>query len=238
MDLKNCYHQMQGILGPEYQEPFEVVKAIEEYRQYWKPKKVKIILLAESHVYTTLEDFQDICETPSSALPNYPKNYVRFIYCINYGANSTGQRNSRNKWGTPQFWKIFYSTLNHITKNSDFGPTKNFDYKLKILKEMKEKGIWLVDASISGLYIPGGSKPKPKILKESIACSWEGFVKNVVEECLPEKLIVIGKTVWNTIHPLLSPKLKDRAYWVYQPNAHLSSEEHMNNFQKLYRLCN
>lgn len=216
---------MQEILGPEYREPFEVVQTVEEYRQYWKPENVKIVLLAESHVYTTLEDFQDICETSSSALPNYPKNYVRFIYCINYR-------------GTPQFWKIFFGTLNHITKNSDFGPTKDFDNKLKLLKEMKEKGIWLVDASISGLYRSRVSKPNSKKLKEAIACSWKGFVKNVVEDCQPKRLIIIGKTVCDTILPILSSKLKAKTDWVYQPNArHLSSEERIEDFQKLYKLC-
>jgi len=238
MDLRKCYYQMQEILGPEYQEPFDVVQAVEEYRQYWKPKNIKIILLAESHVYTTLEDFQNIFESPPSILPNYPKNYVRFIYCINYGASNTGQRNSHNKWGTPQFWKIFFSTLKHITKNSDFSPTKSFDNKLKILKEMKEKGIWLVDASISGLYVPGGSKPNSKKVKEAILCSWEGFVKNVIEECQPEKLIIIGKTVWKTMYPILPSNLRAKADWIYQPNAHLSGDEHINNFQKLYKLCN
>lgn len=30
----------------------EVIKQVEEYRQFWKPEKTNVILLAESHVYT------------------------------------------------------------------------------------------------------------------------------------------------------------------------------------------
>lgn len=237
MNLKSSYNQIKFILGPEYQEPFEVVKNVELYRQYWKPDKVKTILLAESHVYTTWEDFQEIIEIPHSILPNYPKNYVRFIYCLNYGSEVVGKRIKHNKGGTPQFWKIFFSSLHCVKNNTDFEPTRKFEEKLKILWEMKERGIWLVDASICGLYIPGGSKPNQKKVEEAVLCSWNGIVKHVVEECQPERLVVIGKKVWGTISPFLSSKLKSKAGWVYQPNARLKGDGHLKNYQKLYNLC-
>lgn len=224
-NLKRCYDNMRGILGPAYQEPFEAVKTVEEYRVYWKPKKIKIILLAESHVYTTLEDYKEKDEKIRFRLPKYPRNYVRFIYCLNYG-------------GTRQFWRIFYSALNFVESNKKFRETNEFNNKLKILYQMKERGIWLVDASICGLYIPGGKKPNSTKIKKALDCSWNGYVKNVIESSNPEKMVVIGKTIWDAIRPFLSPEFRSKTEWVYQPNARLAGKGHIKNYQKLHQICN
>jgi len=199
---------------------------------------INTILLAESHVYTTWEDYKDENGEFESMLPNYPKNYVRFIYCINYGEKTRGQRTLKNKGGTPQFWRIFYSTLYWVESNKEFELTKDFNEKLKILHEMKKRGIWLVDASISGLYIPGGSKPNPTKIREALCYSWNYYVKDVIEHSNPERLIVIGKTVWNAILPLLPSNIRLKSDWVYQPNARLLGDGHKRNYQKIYQLCN
>lgn len=36
----------------------EVVKQVEQYRQFWKPEEIKVVLLAESHVYTKRQDYE------------------------------------------------------------------------------------------------------------------------------------------------------------------------------------
>ena len=46
--LIDCYNNLKDILGPNYKEPFEVVKHVNKLKNYWKPEKVKVILLAES----------------------------------------------------------------------------------------------------------------------------------------------------------------------------------------------
>ncbi len=224
-DLENCYIKIMEILGPDYKEPLEVIKTVEEYRQYWKPKVVKTLLLAESHVYTTSEDYSRRKNKLDSILPNYPSNFVRFVYCINYRE-------------TRQFWRIFYSTLNWIESHQDFEFIKDFNNKLKILQQMKERGIWLVDASICGLYIPGGSKPRPIKVKQALCCSWNGYVKNVIEKSKPERIVVIGKTVWNEISQFFSSELLSKSNWVYQPNARLEGDGHIKNYQKIFQLCN
>ena len=88
------------------EQTFEIVKMVHDYRLYFKPEKVKTVLLAESHVYTSDDDFQS--ELPSDYLSGYPKKYVRFVYCLGYGENELLNKPVPKNSGTPEFWKIFY----------------------------------------------------------------------------------------------------------------------------------
>ena len=109
-------------------EPLEIVKQVHQYRRYWKPDTVKTLLLAESHVFTSAESFaqRHKCDIFDD-LAGYPKEYVRFVYCLSYGdsdsmLNPLPGRNS----GTPQFWKLFNETV-----TDDFRVTNNPDKKDK-----------------------------------------------------------------------------------------------------------
>lgn len=135
----------------------EVVKKVEEHRQFWKPEKTNVVLLAESHVYTDENDYEAKCK--SSILdrimlpenPNYPVNFVRFVYCLGYGENDVlTKRIDKNDMGTWQFWKIFSSCV--AENESDLGfhrvlktKTRSFiarlHNKIDVLRKMKEKGV-------------------------------------------------------------------------------------------------
>jgi hypothetical protein len=82
-NLNNTYSQLKNILGDQI-EPLESVQLIETYRRYLRPEKVKIVLLAESHVFTPKEDLQ-IKIPHIESLPNYPEQYAKFVYCLGYG---------------------------------------------------------------------------------------------------------------------------------------------------------
>ena len=98
-------------------ESFSSVELVEEYRKFWKPKDVKVILLAESHVFTSLEEME--IELPNiDTLEGYPKQYSKFVYCLAYGEKSLTKNSLHPKRdGTPQFWKIFHSCINNIKSN-------------------------------------------------------------------------------------------------------------------------
>ena len=51
--IQECHRRLAAILGPGA-EPVEVLLRAEEHRRYWRPDRVRVVLLAESHVYTTL----------------------------------------------------------------------------------------------------------------------------------------------------------------------------------------
>jgi hypothetical protein len=55
MTLEETYHGINRILGNNA-EPLESVGLVETYRRYLKPDTVRVVLLAESHVFTSDED--------------------------------------------------------------------------------------------------------------------------------------------------------------------------------------
>ena len=50
--LEETYGLIKKSFPDTIVDSLDVVKQVEEYRQFWKPEKVKVALLAESHVYT------------------------------------------------------------------------------------------------------------------------------------------------------------------------------------------
>jgi hypothetical protein len=63
--LEKCYNGLERLKNNKKLinftlESFDVVRAVDKYRQYWRPpgKRVRIILLAESHVYTNEKDYE------------------------------------------------------------------------------------------------------------------------------------------------------------------------------------
>jgi hypothetical protein len=94
--LHEGYLQLK-ILGEEYPEPFEVVDAVEKYRSYWKPNKIRVRLVAGSHVHTTRQELQIPLVDLSTSLPDFPNNFVRFIYCLGYGESNRFKRRHKKQ---------------------------------------------------------------------------------------------------------------------------------------------
>ncbi len=119
-DLSTCYNSIRLLLGSNC-EPWQSVELVEKYRQYWKPDKVNVILLAESHVFTSISDLNYKLKK-ITGLENYPDQYAKFVYCLAYGESSVtaGNNHPARADGTPQFWKIFYSCVNKIQSNKSF----------------------------------------------------------------------------------------------------------------------
>jgi hypothetical protein len=254
-DLRECWEKIYKDYGNTSEvEQFESVELVDKYRLFWKPDRVKIILLAESHVYTEPEETQITFEIPKKySLEGYPKNYVRFVYCLAYGEKQLTQNSNHPKGdGTPQFWKLFYSCINRVNSNSDFSPlmktnlmkTNSYDdrisRKIELLKSLKEKGVWLVDASIVALYKPGNRDPKTephkiKNMKGILKTSWNCYTRYVVEQSKPKCVICIGNDVDSCID--LGSEFKGHYEAIFQPNSHLRSEEHIANYQRCFDIC-
>lgn len=240
--LRDCYNQIQKILGQDT-EPYESVALVEQYRQYWKPDNVRIILLAESHVFTTQSD-RSISVPKIANLPEYPTEYAKFVYCLAYGEkNLTNNRLHPKRDGTPQFWKIFYSCNNHVKDINDFNPIlsrtkyeQRLKNKIALLLSLKQRGIWLVDSSIVALY-KNGKKPENKNMLSAIKKSWECYTSDVIKDADPEHVICIGKGVASVLDGDLRKIMGNRFTAISQPNAHLSSEEHMANFKQYGEIC-
>ena len=176
MSLEKAYSDIKAKFEKNLTiEPFSIVKSVDDHRNFWKPKQVNVLLLAESHVYTSVVDHNNIIRYDGfPQLDECPSNYVRLVYCLGYGEKRLARLVKDNR-GTPEFWKIFASCLNKspttefekmsVTKNPYF--FQRIRNKISLLEALKEKGIWLLDASIVALY-NNNVKPPPKIMEKII----------------------------------------------------------------------
>lgn len=224
----------------------EVVKQVEQYRHFWKPKETKVVLLAESHVYTDKQDYEIKCNRliMNKIIPNYPLHFVRFVYCLGYGENELLDRSIKNNRGTWQYWKIFSSCVAENERDLGFHRvlrrgTSSFLQRLRnkvnILRNMQEKGIWLLDASIVGLY-RSGVKDR-KIKKRIIESCWHNHLANIILGSKPKHIIVIGKTVESILGSNLR-KLGFPFTVIPQPQgARGDSYEQLENYKKYQRIC-
>ena len=243
MPLKKAYYEINQILGNNA-EPLESALLVEEYRQYFRPETVRVVLLAESHVFTPDED-RRIAIPPIGNLPGYPRQYARFVYCLGCGERDlTNDLNHPRRDGTPQFWKVLYACDNRIRNLEDFRPVQRgtpfpqrLRNKVNLLKNLTAKGIWLVDTSVVAVY-GGGVNVSSKIRAEVLRESWESYTRQVVTSANPERVICVGKGVAGVVETDLRALFPGRDEVIPQPNARLSSIEHMGNYQRYYNICN
>ncbi|MCP2500675.1 MAG: hypothetical protein NCA08_03790 [Deltaproteobacteria bacterium] len=243
MTLEETYTKITRILGDNV-EPLESVRLVETYRRYLKPETVRVVLLAESHVFTSDED-RRVAIPPIDDLPGYPTQYARFVYCLGNGERDlTNDPHHPRADGTPQFWKVLYACDNCVENLEDFWPVQRgtpfpqrLQNKINLLKNLRTKGIWLVDASIVAVYGSGvnvSRRTKAEVLRKS----WESYTKQVVASANPECVICVGKGVAGVVENDLRALFPGRYEVIPQPNARLSSTEHMANFQRYYEVCN
>jgi hypothetical protein len=241
--LQRCYNQIRQVIGNNIIEPYESVILVDKYRQYWKPEnKVRIILLAESHVFTS--DNDRLIRIPlMENLPGYPTEYAKFVYCLAYGERDL-TRNALHPVGdgTPDYWEIFYSCDNHIINKSDFRPIlsatphkQRLANKIALLQSLQKKGIWLVDSSIVALY-DKGRKYKDRITSKIIRKSWDCYTRGVVERAKPEHIVCVGKGVFKVLENDIN-ELVGNNYTVIEQPSHLSSEKRIENLKRLSEIC-
>lgn len=243
--LAECHSQLVRLIGSSA-EPIEVLQCAEEHRAYWRPERVRVVLLAESHVYTETSELERRVVLPSLIRTDVPQGFVRLVYCLGYGENSLLNvpiffpRNS----GTPQFWKIFYSCLNRVHANEDFAPIQKVPRtpfperiwnKLSLLQHLKDAGVWLVDASLAALYMPKYPKPSPKLIEAALRTSWDAYVGQIVRNASPSCIVCIGKGVARSLGDRLVG-IGVPVTVVPQPNARLSSTEHFDVFRQYYAI--
>lgn len=230
-----AHERITQLMG-EGVEPLAVFQRTEEHRAYWRPDSPRVILLAESHVYTTIEELRHELR-PQAVFPeDLPRGFVRLVYCLGYGEDSllnrpiAGPRNA----GTWQYWKIFHSCVNGVSSKDDFssilsGKTsdamRRLQHKLNLLETMKNRGVWLLDASLAALYSPNAPKPSPRLRKAVIEASWDTYIERVIQAAQPEAILCIGIGVGRTLQARLN-RLRIPFGVVHQPQAHLSAEAH------------
>ena len=242
-ELRSCYDAITREAGKPA-ESLRVASAVERLRQFWRPRHVRVLLLAESHVLTT--DDELAVHVQADGLPlAYPREFVRFVYCLGYGEPGILSTAISGNQGTRQFWKLFYSCCYPSSEASGFGkflvsrsPLQDrVAAKLALLALMKERGIWLVDASITAIYRPGGGRLKPRDVARTLVASWDSYVERVVREADPAHVIVVGRGVEAILGSRLRSALDSRFTVIPQPQAQLVAAERLSIDEVCFSTC-
>ena len=204
-------------------EPIETALMVEEHRWFWKPKRIKFILVAESHVRTTAKEVKVLID-PSRLPKNMPKesplNFVKLVYCMGYGAPSvlTKPEQIENNAGTSQYVNLFRDLCN-FTQARYSPPLQD---KLAVLLAFKAAGIWLLDASVHACYFGKRERLPEDIVNYVVLKSWDKYVRTIIDDTGidPSNVWFVGKTT----HNLVRGKYVNDFNWIYQPNAKVSSD--------------
>ena len=157
------------------------------------------MLIAESHVFTTLLDLAVTYKNPSGA-GHAPTNYVRLVYCLAYGESTLCQG---LKGGTSQYWGIFGNLVGTTPKHvSGARRLARLEEKVRTLQLMQQAGIWLLDASLHGIYVPKGTRIDTinrKLTPELQRLWWEGYGEAIIAHAQPKQIIAIGKGLYQNM---------------------------------------
>lgn len=223
--FRRAYEELERIVDSKDLEPYDVVEAVERQRRAWQPAKTRTVLLAESHVWTAIsecrsmtwqEGLASIASEDHRRIDSLPDEFVRLVYCLGYGEHESVTLEDRAppKSGTPQFWKLFWACCHPVKEARDFAPIlkggcrnarSRLQNKMDLLVALKKSGIWLMDASIVGLYESGNKYKRKKQMNQIIRHTWEEYTKTVLKSLAPKAVIVIGMRVWDLLQPLLDP---------------------------------
>lgn len=201
-----------------------VVLAGERHREAWKPPKVRLLLIAESHLFT--DEQEELAQVAVPMCPDLPSEFVRLIYCLGYGHGELVDRAVPGNNGTPQYWAIF-------GKLAALPTPRTWEEKLAVLLRLKELGVWLLDSSLHSVCKPGGYRLPTKVVRVLQAIWWNHVGREIVTETCPERICGIGKDVSAQLEKLSVP-LTD---WILQPNGARTLEQRAFNDARLDSLA-
>jgi hypothetical protein len=183
------------------------LKAVRDWRRAWRPERVRVLLVAESHVAEHSGD--DAVRVHTACQPaNMPDRFVRLVYCLGYGESWICNPTPAKNGGTWQFWDLFGALAGGLS-NKMPGVRRKADrqlrlaWKLETLNELRARGIWLVDASVVGLYSPGGRRlVTGRAYVEVVRESFSRFVWPEVADEPLEQVWAIGRGVGDALKGL------------------------------------
>ncbi len=234
--LREAYGRAAAIIGSEA-ESFQIAEEVERLRSAWRPPHVCVVILAESHVWTDRDEAESRVQQPDGV----ETGFVRFIYCLGYGERCLAPRVSRNR-KTWQYWTLLYDAVHEPASVGEVWPREAEERilaKLRLLSELKDAGVWLVDASVTALYKPRhGRLVTGSKYKKLLRCCWEAHVRNVIASCHTSAVLIVGKGVDDAIGNLVRlavPRAEVKV--ISQPNARMTREVRCNERRKVYDFC-
>ena len=161
--------------GPVERAPGEGVRY-----DHWKPDEVRAIVLAESHVFTAPEE-QAAKRLSDAAFERLrrdhgydgPRGYVRLVNCLGYGEQALCADGRAADRGSTQFWQLLAACSRELAPATPATPVvgpggqlsdvlklgsprleDRLAAKFRVMRDLKARGIWLLDTCVVGWYIP------------------------------------------------------------------------------------
>ncbi len=212
---------MAGIWGfPQWEgqglEPPEGAVAVEAWRQAWRPARLRLLLLAESHMAGSAEELA----APLLPAPGWPMRagFVRHLYCPAYGEPSLAPEVARNA-GTPQYWRLLAAAEGSAAPTRAAFPAAEarLDAKRALLERLHRRGVWLTDASLVAVAGPGGARVSTAAYGAALRESWRLHHGVVLPALDPAGVVVIGLGVAKVLREALDAAFPGRWQAVPQP---------------------
>ena len=230
-------------------EPPEAAVAAEECRQAWRPERVRVLLLAESHIATSAADLTYTVALPPGLDWRGPRRFVRHIYCAGYGEPELLEGplgpGARPRGGTPQFWRLMAAAEGAdcpawpaIARGAGTGAPPRLAAKAALLHRLRERGVWLTDASLTALAVPsvrrhGGAALDALALRES----WRLYHAALLRALAPSHVAVIGLGVARTLAADLDRAFPGRWSALRQPNGARAPSRSREIWTALAAIC-
>jgi hypothetical protein len=208
----------------------------------WRPERPRIILLAESHVWTSPHEAKCEVRHPDGVTTGF----ARFIYCLGAGEPTLVTPAVYPNVSGSQYWKLLHDTVrgpgqSHagLTKTGEPKAVQRIANKLALLQAMRTAGIWLVDASVSALYRAGHRLAAGETYNKLLLDCWHHYVAEIIAASAPSLIIVIGKLVEDAIGEAVRHDLGAgvEIRVIKQPNAHMTSSQFVQYRQQVFDLC-
>jgi hypothetical protein len=107
MGLELAYGRVRDIIGRERAECLDAAVEVERLRLACRPERVRVVVLAESHVWTSPDEIRSRVAQPNGI----ETGFARFVYCLGYGEPQLVEPTVAPNRGTPQFWKLFHDAV-------------------------------------------------------------------------------------------------------------------------------
>ena len=206
---------LSEFIPPNDLESLESILRARDHVMHWRPRQIKVILLAESHAHTP----RKLVVNGPSLSPRYladftgPRGFIAHVNCLLYGENACVSQKIPHNNGTHQFWQLlgvcaygyeYYESgrRNEVMHGGNGDLESRLRCKLNLLRHLQSLGIWLVDTNIFGWYMTQEQKfvptksgevvrkpkqrPPPNLKNASLVVSWELYTKHVIRSAAKE----------------------------------------------------
>ena len=232
--IRNAYRAGLNVISRDREtahippETFAAASKVEEHRWHWRPDNPRVILVAESHVYTSEADL-GVTIDPSVVAPLLvdgetlpPAEYVGLVYCLGYGetellCNRHPQFRPGSTW---QYWDLFgrlADTGRQPRASARTTLRQRLEWKFGTLRRLKQRGVWLLDGSVHAIYL-GRRQRRSFETCQALHRQWcEHYGNKVLEQAGNPVVWAVGAGVRDCLRGNLAGFQPDN--FLYQPNA-------------------